>query len=243
MDAIPVQVERIAHNYNVVMENVARAASKTGRSREDIKIIVVTKAHPIEKVKAAIQAGLRIFGENYAEEGAEKISMLKEHPSLEWHMIGHIQSRKAELICRYFHWVHSLDSVKLANRLNRFAGMYQRKIPVLLQFNISGESTKFGWPAWDEGLWEGWLEEVSEIINLPNLEVQGVMGIPPFEAQGETARMYFRRLRRLREFLRKNVPQLEWPHLSMGMSADYEVAVEEGATMLRIGTAILGSRP
>ncbi len=242
MEISRVQAEVIEHNYRLVQERIAHAAESVGRDVDEIKVVVVTKAHPLDTIRAAVQAGLQVFGENYIEEGVQKITSLEGELPLEWHMIGHIQSRKAEAACRYFHWIHSLDSVKLAHRLDRFAEMYQKKVPVLLQFNISGEGTKHGWAAWDEALWENLLEDVSKIMVLPNLDIQGVMGIPPFEAQGEAARPFFRLLRRLRDFLRRHFSEREWPHLSMGMSADYEVAVQEGATMLRIGTAILGPR-
>ena len=250
--------DRILANYRRVLEQIDQAARSAGRELEEVGVVVVTKGHPVEAVHQAIAAGLRIFGENYAEEGIQKIKTCSGLNNLEWHMIGHIQSRKARLVCEYYQWVHSLDSLKLANRLDGFLGSLQlpeqerverisikskRRLPVLLECNVSGEETKFGWPAWKEEEWENLLPDVAQVLAFPNLEVRGLMTMAPFLPNPEQTRPYFQRLRRLQQFFLRHFPQSDWRELSMGMSADFEVAVQEGATLVRIGTAIMGTRP
>lgn len=233
----------IRENYYRVLEQVDLAARSVHRESESIKLVVVTKGHPIQTVKEALAAGVRIFGENYTEEGIEKMHECPEEFSLEWHMIGHVQSRKARAICEHYDWVHSLDRLKLARRLDRFCGELGRKLPVLLECNVSGESTKFGWSAWDERKWPGLLVEFSQVVELPYLAIRGLMTMAPYSPNPELARPYFHRLRRLRDFLSRHIPKIEWNDLSMGMTGDFTVAVQEGATMVRVGTAILGPRP
>ena len=157
-------------------------------------------------------------------------------------MIGHLQSRKAELVCEHFNYLHSLDRLKLANRLNRFAAEKGVILPVLLQFNMSGEITKSGWQAVDESRWKDLVSELSSILQLPNLSVKGLMTMAPYGSDPEEARPVFVALRRLRDYLAEQFPQATWQELSMGMSSDYKVAVQEGATLLRVGSAILGTR-
>jgi pyridoxal phosphate enzyme (YggS family) len=157
-------------------------------------------------------------------------------------MIGHVQSRKARAVCEQFACLHSLDSLKLAARLDRFAGELKRCLPVLLECNVSGEETKFGLPAYREESWENLLPEIDAILALPNLQIRGLMTMAPFLADPEETRPYFRRLRRLLEYFDRQYPRPEWRELSMGMSADFEAAIQEGATLVRIGTAILGER-
>jgi len=211
-------------------------------------LVVVTKLQPVEVIEAALEAGALILGENYAEEAATKIGALRRRAAVpgrdvEWHMIGHVQSRKARLIAEYFALVHSLDSLKLAQRLDRFAGELGVDLPVLLEFNVGGEPGKEGWLAAHESLWPQLLPEVGTIAQLPRLKVRGVMTMPPLFLDPESTRVYFRRLRGLRDYLAANIPQADWSEISMGTSADYPVAIEEGATLVRIGQAILGPRP
>ena len=232
----------IRANYQSVVERIGQAALAVGRDPRSIKLVVVTKGHPVEAVQAARAAGVRLFGENYAEEGVAKMQACAAGDDLEWHMIGHVQSRKAGLVCQNFDWVHSLDSLKLAQRLDRFAAEFSRRLPLMLECNVSGEESKFGWSAWDETRWGALLPEISQIASLPNLELRGLMTMAPFFDDPEPARPYFRRLRRLQEFFAQQIPQAHWDELSMGMSGDFTVAVQEGATMVRIGTAILGPR-
>jgi pyridoxal phosphate enzyme (YggS family) len=153
-----------------------------------------------------------------------------------------VQSRKARLVADHFALLHSLDSLKLAHRLDRFAAERNRVLPVLLEFNTGGEESKSGWNATDETQWNAFLPEMAELVELPNLRVQGVMTMPPLGTDPEEARRFFLRLRRLRDHLASQFPQGDWRELSMGTSADFEVAVEEGATLVRVGTAIVGAR-
>ena len=207
-----------------------------------MRLVVVTKTHPVELVRAVVRAGAQHVGENYAEEGAAKKLALGSPADIGWHMIGHVQSRKAALVASHFDWVHSLDSLKLAERFNRFASEQGRRIPVLLECNVSGEESKYGWQAWRGAEWGLLLDPLSQVLNLPAIEVRGLMTMAPFLPDPEQARPYFQRLKRLRDFLVDRLPGADWSELSMGMSADYEVAIEEGATWVRIGTAITGSR-
>jgi pyridoxal phosphate enzyme (YggS family) len=206
-----------------------------------VRLVVVTKKQPLEHVRAVLEAGARDLGENYAEEGAEKIRAVGPVEGLRWHMIGHVQSRKAELAAG-FDVIHTLDSLKLATRLDRFAGEVGRRLPVLLEVNLSGEDSKFGYQASDETRWGELIDAFEQIASMPNLEVRGLMTMPPFTAEPEASRPFFRRMRRLQAYLVKRLPDVEWRDLSMGTSTDFAVAVEEGATLVRVGTAILGSR-
>jgi pyridoxal phosphate enzyme (YggS family) len=235
------QVDILA-NYSHVLQQIEDASVSVGRDPQLVKLVVVTKGHPIQSVLRALDVGIRVFGENYAEEGVAKKFACTETAEIEWHMIGHVQSRKVRLVCQHFDWVHSLDSLKLAQRFDRFAAEFGRKIPLLLECNVSGEESKFGWAAWDETRWEGLLPEISQIAGLPNLQLRGLMTLAPFFDDPEPARPYFQRLRRLQEFFTQHIPQASWNELSMGMSGDFTVAIQEGATMVRIGTAILGPR-
>ncbi len=236
-------LENIAENYERVLEKIGQAAQKSGRSPAEINLIVVTKGHPLEAVEAVLDAGAEYLGENYVEEAVDKILAISGKVRVEWHMIGHIQSRKASPVCEHFAWVHSLDSVKLARRLDRFAGESGRKLPVLMECNVSGEQSKYGWPAWNEADWSGLLSEFEQIVSLSNLDVRGLMTMAPFLNDPQAARPYFKKLRLLQEYLAIHIQQAKWDQLSMGMSADYIAAIQEGATMVRIGTAIMGSRP
>jgi len=233
----------IRENYVKILESIQRAARSAGRGEDEVRLVVVTKGQPLEKIQAVIEAGARRLGENYAEEGVEKIQALNALVGLEWHMIGHIQTRKARLVCEHFAWVHSLDSLKLAERLDRFAGEFQRKLPVLIECNVSGEESKFGFPAWQEERWDELGQAISAILQFNHLQVRGLMMMAPYSTDPEAARPYFKRARRLRDALARRFPALDWAELSMGMSGDFETAIEEGATIVRIGEAILGPRP
>jgi hypothetical protein len=240
MDAL--RIDTIRDNASRVMEKIGVAAISAGRDPVSVRLVAVTKGHPPEMVRAAVDAGLRLFGENYVEEALDKIQMLAGEANLEWHMIGHLQSRKARLVCQHFDVLESLDSLKLGARLDRFAGEMRRRLPVLLECNVSGEETKHGIPAWQEERWPGLDEEIASVLELPNLEVRGLMTMAPYFEEAEMARPTFQKLGRLRNFLARRFPQASWNELSMGMSADFRVAVQEGATIVRIGTAIMGPR-
>ncbi len=233
---------QIRQRYLYTLEQIAVAARRAGRKPEEVRLVVVTKAQPLDVVQATIEAGVDLLGENYPEEAVEKIRSLP-NAGVMWHMIGHVQSRKADLVPGYFSMLHSLDSVKLANRLERFCVEGGHQLPVLLEFNVGGEESKFGWQAGDESRWSSFLPDIEAILSLPHLEVRGLMTMPPLAEDPEISRPYFRTLRRLRDFLAQRFPAVSWDELSMGTSIDYIVAVEEGATLVRIGTAIVGPRP
>jgi pyridoxal phosphate enzyme (YggS family) len=235
-------VASIRENQQRVLDQIAGAAHRSGREPSEVRLVVVTKTQPLEIVQAAIEAGIRLLGENYPEEGVTKIQSLPLQSGVEWHMIGHVQSRKARLVADHFALLHSLDSLKLARRLDRFAAEGNRVLPVLLEFNTGGEESKSGWDASDESHWDGFLADIAELVKLPNLRVQGLMTMPPLETDPEDARRFFQRLRRLRDHLAGQFPQADWHELSMGTSTDFIVAVEEGATLVRVGTAIVGAR-
>jgi PLP dependent protein len=239
---MPDLVASIRNNYQYTLDQIATAARKSGRGPSEIKLVVVTKSRPIEIVHATIEAGVRILGENYPEEGVTKIQALPRQSGVEWHMIGHVQSRKARLVAEHFELLHSLDSLKLANRLNRFAEEQKRTLPVLLEFNVGGEDTKSGWDASDASQWNKLLPDIQSIMDLQNLRIRGLMTMPPLGIEPEESRRFFQRLRQLRDNLASRYPDMEWSELSMGTSADYTVAVEEGATFVRVGTAIVGAR-
>jgi len=235
-------VTSIRENYQSTLDQISVAARKSNRNPEDIRLVVVTKSQPIEVARAAIEAGVRILGENYPEEGVTKIQSLSSQSGVEWHMIGHVQSRKARLVAENFELLHSLDSLKLAQRLDRFSAESGRVLPVLLEFNVGGEESKSGWDASNASQWDALLPEIQSILDLPNLSVHGLMTMPPLGTDSEDSRRFFLRLRLLRDHLASTFPQTHWTELSMGTSADYTVAVEEGATLVRVGTAIVGAR-
>jgi pyridoxal phosphate enzyme (YggS family) len=234
--------QTIKGNYERVQTEIADAADLVKRNASDIKLVVVTKGQPFEIVQAVVAAGAGCLGENYVEEALPKISAMTDS-EIEWHMIGHVQSRKARPVSEHFAWVHSVDRLKIARRMNKFAGEAGRIIPILLECNVSSEASKFGWPTWDEAQWMEFAGEITPLMDYPNLEVRGLMTMPPFDPDPETSRPYFKKLHRLRNFLADQLPQIKWSELSMGMSGDFKVAVQEGATIVRVGTAIVGPRP
>jgi pyridoxal phosphate enzyme (YggS family) len=236
-------VKQIRERFENTLETIAAAARASGRDPESVRLVVVTKAKPLEVVQAAVEAGAHLLGENYPEESVSKISSFGPESGVEWHMIGHVQSRKARLVIEHFDLLQSLDSLKLAKRLDRMAKEAGRVLPVMLEFNVGGEESKYGWPAESEKDWPALYPVLESIMELENLQIRGLMTMPPLETDPEDARIYFRTLRLLRDHLAIRYPQADWHELSMGTSADYEVAVQEGATLVRIGTAILGSRP
>jgi|YNPBryantNP2012_1023418.scaffolds.fasta_scaffold04083_3 pyridoxal phosphate enzyme (YggS family) len=225
-----------------VQERIAAAARRAGRAADEITLVAVTKTQGPEVVAAACAAGLRAFGENRVEEAIPKVravaALLGEAAAadLRWHMIGHLQSRKAGDVFPWAAMVHSVDSVKLAVRLNRFAVAAGRRLPILLEVNVAAEPSKYGFAADDLAA------HVEAIAALPGLQIQGLMTVAPIAADPETVRPVFAELRRLRDDLARRFPGLDWRHLSMGMTDDFEVAIEEGATIVRIGRAIFGER-
>src|SRR5687768_8105185 len=196
-------VSSIRENYFKTLHQIANAAHKSNRNPDEVRLVVVTKSQPLEVVQATIEAGVRILGENYAEEGVMKIQSLSGQSGVEWHMIGHVQSRKARLVVDHFALLHSLDSLKLAQRLNRFAVESNRILPILLEFNVGGEESKSGWDASDELQWDALLPEIQSILDLPNLSTYGLMTMPPLGTDPEESRRFFVQLRVLRDHLAK----------------------------------------
>jgi pyridoxal phosphate enzyme (YggS family) len=226
---------------NEVWERIRAAASRAGRDADLIRIVGITKSHPQEFVRAAHEIGLKLIGENRVEEALSKRAATDDLADLEWHMVGHIQSRKTRTVVQVFDAVHSVDRPKIADRLNGEAEKAGRRMPILLECNVSGEASKWGWPLSDEAEWESTVPEFARICDLPNLEVRGLMTMAPMVIEAERVRPVFQRLRALRDYLRQAI-SVDLNELSMGMTDDYEIAVEEGATLLRIGRAIFGPR-
>ncbi len=234
--------QRIRFRYEHVLERISMAAHKVGRNPETVRVVVVTKAKPLEIAQAAIEAGVAILGENYPEEGVLKIHSLAAQSAVEWHMIGHVQSRKARMVAENFALLHSLDSLKLARKLDRMAAEAGRVLPVLLEVNVGGEASKYGWVARNQSEWSEIYSPIEGVLDMSNLKVNGLMTMPPWETDPEDARVHFHNLSLLRDHLSTRYPQADWDELSMGTSTDFEVAVQEGATLVRVGTAIVGSR-
>jgi pyridoxal phosphate enzyme (YggS family) len=209
-----------------------RAAQKAGRSPKDIELVAVSKTVEVDRIKEAIEAGASILGENYVQEAQKKIEALGK--SVSWHFIGHLQSNKAKYAVRLFDAVHSVDSIPLAEELDRRAEQSDRVIKVMIEVNLSKEATKFGT---DE---ERVLNLAGRIQNLGHLSLEGLMTMPPYFDSPEMSRPYYVALRELKEkMIEEGIPLKE---LSMGMSNDFEIAIEEGATYVRVGTAIFGPR-
>jgi len=237
----PSLISSIRNRYQHVLSLVADAKERSGQKTDVVQVVVVSKSKPLQIIQAAVAAGISKFGENYTEEAVEKITGLGSG-AVEWHMIGHVQSRKAEKVAKYFSMLHSLDSVKLATRLDRNCGELNRRLPVLLEFNVSGEESKFGFQAWDEHRWPDLETDIGQILDFSHIKVCGLMTMPPFFDNPENSRPFFIKLRRLQEYLAKRFPQARWKELSMGTSVDFIIAIQEGASYVRIGQAILGSR-
>jgi pyridoxal phosphate enzyme (YggS family) len=235
-------VTDIRERYLQTLEQIEKSARKSDRNPQDIRLVVVTKTQPIEIVQAVIEAGVKILGENYPEEGVMKIQSLAAQSGVEWHMIGHVQSRKARLVADHFALLHSLDSLKLAQRLDRFAAEQNRVLPVLLELNLGGEESKSGWEVLEPSTLDKILPDIHMLLDLPHLRVHGLMTMPPLGTDPEDSRRFFQSLRLIRDQLALLYPQADWRELSMGTSSDYTVAVEEGATLVRVGTAIVGAR-
>jgi hypothetical protein len=226
----------ISENLQRVRQAIAKTAEAARRDPQEVRLIAVSKTFPAERVLEAAAAGQMIFGENRVQEAAEKIPAT-DGRGLEWHMIGHLQSNKAHKAAQLFDWIHSVDSPRLLDKLNDGAAGRGRVLPVLLQVDLAKEPTK-------SGLLEEELEPaLRRAESLSNLSIRGLMIIPPFLEDPEAVRPYFRRLRELRDCLaERQFPQVEMRELSMGMSHDFEAAIQEGATLSRVGTAIFGKR-
>lgn len=227
----------IRDNLTNILARIQSVALRCGRKPEGIRLVAVGKTHPAGTIRSAVAAGATIIGENYIQEARDKFDALI-HETVQWHFIGHLQTKKAKYAVRMFDLIHTVDSLKLAEELDRCAVKAGKIQDVLIQVNISGETTKSGVSP----------EEAPEIIAqtdaLPNLRVKGLMTIPPFFDDPDKARPCFAALRKLRDrVMSQRLPGLDLHELSMGMSGDFETAIEEGATLVRIGTAIFGERP
>lgn len=232
----------IQENYKRVLERIEKAALSVGRDPGTIRLVVVTKTQPIDSIQAVIDAGALDCGENYVEEAIPKIDAFRDYKAINWHMIGHVQSRKAPIVCQNFNYIHSLDCVKLAQKLSRNLEEININLPVWLEFNVSGEETKSGWDISDENKWDLILTDLDNILHLPKLIFLGLMTIPPYSEEPESTRHYFQKLRRFQEFVINHYQLSGLSELSIGMTADFEIAIQEGSTCVRIGQAIFGPR-
>jgi len=225
----------IADRVAAVRERIARAAARAGRRDDEVTLVAVAKTHPPERVREAFAAGLRDFGENKVQEAEAKVAALGDLAGARWHMVGHLQANKARKAVTLFDRIHTVDDVDLARRLEKAGAEQGRRVRVLVQVDLAGEEAKFG-------LDEARLFPALEILRgLESMRVEGLMGFPPYEDDPERVRPHFRRLRELRDAaLARDL--LRGRDLSMGMSHDLEVAVEEGATLVRVGTALFGER-
>ncbi len=222
----------IAENIAEVRKRIAAACERAGRSAETVLLLPVSKGHPAEAVEEAARLGFRVFAENKVQEAKAKIPQCSSR--LQWHMIGHLQSNKARDAVQMFSMIESIDSLSLAQEVNKWAEKLRRRIPILVEVNTGGEGSKYGFKPGEI--------PIEEINALPRLEVQGLMTVAPYTPTPERVRPYFRQLRDLKDECSSRLGA-PLPHLSMGMSGDFEVAIEEGATIVRIGTALFGPRP
>lgn len=239
----------IEANLRDVRRRIKEAAQRAGRDLSEITLVAVTKTVPVEAIREAYNLGLRHFGENRVGEAADKIRPINHwiqgaspHSPVEWHMVGHLQSRKAKIAVELFDVIDSVDSFKLAREIDKRCGSIGKTMPILLEVNVSGEASKYGFRIQTKEEQEDFLSAVEKIIALSNVKVRGLMTMAPIVADPEEVRPHFRRLKELRDELVDRFPAADWHHLSMGMTDDYEVAVEEGATLVRIGRAIFGER-
>jgi pyridoxal phosphate enzyme (YggS family) len=218
----------IRENLSYLEERIENACHRAGRNREEVTLVAVTKTYPAKVIQEAYELGIRDFGENRVQELLKKKDLLSS--DIHWHLIGHLQSNKAKYVASFINYVHSIDSIETAKELSKRAEQHSRTIDVLLEINVAGEATKEGIP----------ISEVSELLGhifaeATSLNVKGLMTVAPFEDNPENVRPYFRKLRKQRE-------GLGLKELSMGMTKDFEVAIEEGATIIRIGSALFGER-
>ena len=226
---------QIISNINAIKQKIVAAAQRAGRDPLSIKLMAVTKTVPPERILKAIEAGLTMLGENYVQEAKDKIAAIGDHA--QWHMIGHLQTNKAKYAVKLFDCVHSVDRLELAQELDKRAGQIKHKLNVLIEVNVSKEESKSGTEKTQAS------ELVRQVSHFPNLAVRGLMTMAPYSDNPENSRPYFKALRDLRDDInRANIAGISMEELSMGMTEDFEVAIEEGATIIRIGRAIFGKR-
>jgi PLP dependent protein len=224
----------IAENLERVRGQITQAAAKAGRSEDEIELVAITKTHPAERIREAVQAGQTLFGESRVQEARAKIPELPSN--LCWHFVGHLQKNKIRHALPLFELFHGIDSLALAREMDRIAAEIGAHPRVLLEVNVAEEGSKFGFRE------ETLRSEIEALVDLPRLSIEGLMCIPPLGDEAEASRKFFVQLRELRNSLEKEF-DLRLPHLSMGMTQDFWIAVEEGATLVRVGTAIFGQRP
>jgi hypothetical protein len=228
----------IAANVKAVLEGIRRAAEGVGRTSSAIRLLAATKAVPVEQIREALEAGIRLLGENRLQEAVRKMELLGPRHDVAWHFIGRLQRRKARAAVGRFELIHSLDSLELAGEIDRRAAQAGIQQPVLVEVNIASESSKAGFRPTDVST------ALTALDSMPNLRVLGLMTVPPLVDDPEASRPYFRHLRELAfSCAELGLTRVRLEELSMGMSHDYRVAVEEGATIVRVGTAIFGARP
>lgn len=235
----------INSNLARLKERIAAAATSAGREPEEITLVAITKTFPPQTIEEALATGLREFGENRVQEAEQKIKWFRERDiPLKWHMVGHLQRNKVKKAIGLFDIIHSVDSVRLSREISHRCEMAQMTMPVLLEINVSGEANKYGFRVEEskDEQEEQFLRAVEEMTTLPNLDLQGLMTMAPFGAPEEVLRSCFNSLRSLLSQVKEKFPEKGWRHLSMGMTDDFEVAIEEGATILRVGRAIFGER-
>ncbi|MFN2541917.1 MAG: YggS family pyridoxal phosphate-dependent enzyme [Chthoniobacterales bacterium] len=226
-------MENVAENLERVREKIAEAAKKSGRSIDDIELVAISKTHEAEKVRAAFDAGQQLFGESRVQEARVKIPLLPS--ASRWHFVGRLQRNKIRHALPLFELFHSVDSLELARDMNRIADEEGLRPRILLEVNVAGEGSKIGFAP------QTLLGQIEMLLELPRLTIEGLMTIPPLAPEAEASRKYFVMLRELRDQFAAQF-QLSLPHLSMGMTGDFMVAIEEGATLVRVGTAIFGQR-
>jgi len=241
MDKITVSQE-IKNRYESVCIQVEEAARRANRDPKDITVLAVTKLQPIEKIRSAYEAGIRFFGESYVEEALPKLEALSDLQNVRWEMVGHLQSRKAKLVANSFSRLHSLSSIKVARLLNNNRNPAFAPLEVLIQVNVSGEESKQGIAATCHEEWDNILIFAQELRAYPNLKLNGLMSMPPLFDDPERNRPYFQQVRELLHYLNAKDPSLNLHELSMGTSYDFAIAIEEGATIVRLGSILLGER-
>ncbi len=231
------KVLSVAQNVARVQKRIQQAAQRVGRDAAEIRLVAASKTVDTARIRAALAAGITIIGENYLQEARQKIGQLGSHAA-EWHFIGTLQRNKVRYIFDLFHMLHTVDRLELAEELNRRAERLGRSMSVLLEVNVGGEDSKSGFDS------QSLMDSIETLASLGHVQIRGLMTIPPPTATPEEARPFYQELCDLRQRLRrKGIDGLELAELSMGMTADFEVAVEEGATLVRVGTAIFGPRP
>lgn len=226
----------IGSNISLIRQRIEAACARSKRDPQSVRLMAVSKTVEPQRIRQALEAGITLLGENYVQEAREKIPTIGQ--AAEWHMIGHLQTNKVKYVVHLFDWIHSVDRLELAKELDKRAGQNNRKLNILIEVNVSGEESKNGAEASQV------VELVRQVSVFPNLIVRGLMTMPPYSDDPENSRPYFRALCKLRdEISAAAIPNIRMDDLSMGMTDDFEVAIEEGATIIRVGRAIFGARP